>query len=349
MTEETIRRFFNKECTPEEAEQVAHFLKQHPALLEKYLSQEEWNGIQNEEMPEEFWKNIWAQIQERKKPPVYLQWMKRAAVAAAILFTAAAGYNYFIAEKDPAPLLVQTEQNKQHPIHTTNTSAEIMRLQLPDSSEVLLMPGSFIHYNAPFDNDKRDIQLEGEARFIVKKDKNKPFTVFAGNLATTALGTEFTINTRASGSSSVSVKLYTGKVVIKQTGNIAKTWKEDVYLDPGEQLEFNPLNLTASVSKIREEKSNTTAALAKKKTKSAKKLNNNDELVFTSSPLAKVIAELEKHFHTHIRYDSNEISTMNFTGTISRQDSLPVVLKVIAQMNGLDLIPENDGFILKKQ
>ena len=46
-----------------------------------------------------------------------------------------------------------------------------------------------------FPPDKREIFLKGEAKFIVAKNKKKPFTVYTGMLATTALGTIFTVKT----------------------------------------------------------------------------------------------------------------------------------------------------------
>jgi hypothetical protein len=43
-----------------------------------------------------------------------------------------------------------------------------------------------------------------------------------------------------------------------------------------------------------------------------------------------------------------EINRMNFTGTITKSDSLQVVLKVISQMNGLEMLQDNDQFTIKK-
>lgn len=347
MTEELIRKFFNKECTPEEAKLVADYLKNNPSVLEKYASKEEWDEIKDEIMPAEHWNEAWENITAKRRPVIYMRWIKRAAAAAVLVFIAGVGYNYFFSKPAPA-VATSKDVVVQHLTNTRNTLKEIMRVTLPDSSVVLLGPASVITYNVPFDDDKRNIQLEGEGRFIVKKDAAKPFTVFAGNLATTALGTEFTINTNASNSKVISVKLHSGKVVIKQTGEIAKAWKKDIYLDPGEQLEYNTGSLAVAVTKIKDEK-NAIAAIKPTIKKKNTATINSDELVFTSSSLTEVIEKIEKLFNANIEFDSADINTMNFTGTISKNDSLPIVLKVIAQMNGLELIQENDGFRLRKQ
>ena len=69
----------------------------------------------------------------------------------------------------------------------------------------------------PFQNNKREIYLEGEAYFKVAKDKTKPFTVFAGALATTALGTQFRITAKKNTPGNITVKLFTGKVAIRSS------------------------------------------------------------------------------------------------------------------------------------
>lgn len=345
MTEELIRRFFNKQCTPEETEQVVQYLKDNPSVAGQYLNKEEWDEAGIQQMPDEFWIQVWQQIEIKRRPLVSMKWLSRAAVAAGIILILGAGYNYFRQEKKPA-VIAKSEKATQHLINTMNNTIDIMRVTLPDGSVVLLSPGSVINYNAPFDDDKRDVQLEGEGRFTVHKDQSRPFTVYAGNLATTALGTEFTINTKVTGSKSVSIRLHTGKVVIKQTGDVAKVWKQDIFLDPGEQLEYNPVSLTASVSKISSQ--HPTVSIKPKARKMHTEVPNSDDLIFNSSPLTDVLSKLEKYFATDISYDSDQMSKMNFTGTISKNDSLPVVLKVIAQMNELELTQENNGYRLSK-
>jgi ferric-dicitrate binding protein FerR (iron transport regulator) len=348
MTDELIRRFLKGECTAAEAEEIAAYLKRNPAVLEEHLNKQEWDETKVASMPDKSWSDAWQKIEEKRKPAARIVWMKRTAVAASIIFLVGAGYNYLFRENDTHPA-TDTTIAHQRLIDTMNNSHENMHIRLPDSSVVLLAPGSVITYNTPFDNDKRDVQLEGEGRFIVMKDKTRPFTVYAGDLATTALGTEFTINTKTPGNKTISVRLHTGKVVIKQTGNVSKAWKNDIYLDPGDQLEYNPSSLAVSVSKINVSKRDVVSSVKPATRKRKTETVTTDDLVFKSSPLSEVIAKIEKHFGTNITYDSLETKGMNFTGTISRNDSLPIVLKVIAQMNELELTPENDGFRLSKQ
>ena len=61
---------------------------------------------------------------------------------------------------------------------------------LPDGSKVFLNSNSKLTFPSRFENDQREVQLEGEALFEVKKS-GIPFRVLCGNSSTTVLGTVF--------------------------------------------------------------------------------------------------------------------------------------------------------------
>ena len=226
-----------------------------------------------------------------------------------------------------------------------NTSGEKEEIVLPDSSVVVLSKEAMIKYTVPFINNKRDIQLEGEAYFKVTKDKTKPFTVYADGLATTALGTEFRIT--ANDSSKVLVQLFEGKVVIRSVNNNMKEWNKQVYLSPGEQLKYDSAKTLVAVEKI---KGLNGDMLAIKQHKTQKNHSHavTNELVFNSSALPDVMDRLSKYFNIKISYNKTEIESMNFTGTISKNDSLSIILKVIAQMNDLQISSTDSGFTVEK-
>lgn len=67
-----------------------------------------------------------------------------------------------------------------------------------------------------------------------------------------------------------------------------------------------------------------------------------------NTSLPEVMEKLSGYYHQQISFDSTGLSKMNFTGTISRNDSLNIVLKVIAQMNDLQLTHDDSGYELKR-
>jgi hypothetical protein len=51
----------------------------------------------------------------------------------------------------------------------------------------------------------------------------------------------------------------------------------------------------------------------------------------------------------NIRYDTTAIREMNFSGRINRADTLAVVLKLIAQMNELEVTGGEKDFLIRKK
>ena len=336
MKTELIERFFQKQCTPEEAGDVAAYLKAHPAVLEKYVSMHEWNAVEGNTMQQEFWSEAWLNIQKENRAKIISLRLKRVAVAACLIFMVGTIWYYSIPEKQiskpSAGIAVLPKTQLQI---TANNTNQIKTVVLEDSSVVQLSPNSSIQYDDPFPDNKREILLKGEAKFIVAKNKKKPFTVYTGMLATTALGTIFSIKTIGN-KNNITVKLFRGKVVIHSTDFNLKGWKQDVYLSPGEQLKFNSEGMLLSVEKI---KTINTNASAKEKMPTA----DSSTLTFSNTLLPEVMQKLSAYYNVKIQYDSAVIAAMNFTGTITKKDSLHVILKAITQMNNLNVIQEDGG------
>jgi FecR-like protein len=64
--------------------------------------------------------------------------------------------------------------------------------------------------------------------------------------------------------------------------------------------------------------------------------------------LPQVMQKLSAYYNIKIQYDSTLIDTMNFTGTVTKKDSLPVILKAITQMNNLNVTQEDGKFTISK-
>jgi ferric-dicitrate binding protein FerR (iron transport regulator) len=92
-------------------------------------------------------------------------------------------------------------------------------VSLPDGSVVVLNANSSISWAEGFNKNKRNVRLTGDAFFNVAKNANKPFTVLAGDVTTTALGTGFYVHGKAAGN--IRVDLLEGKVSLSSIGNKA--------------------------------------------------------------------------------------------------------------------------------
>lgn len=346
MKPELIEKFFRKDCTPQEAKQVALYLKANPDVLEKYISIEEWELTRKELMPEDFWNETWENIQKKNRQRHLVVTIKRVtAVAASLIIIASVIYYFYPSAKTIQQRVITAQlQPKAKRKSVTNTSNKILNIVLQDSSIIKLSPASTVQYDEPFPADKRDILLDGEAEFHVAKNKKKPFTVYAGAFATTALGTIFSVKKNAD-KNIISVKLFQGKVVIHATDNI-QGWKDDVYLLAGEQMKFNTQASLLTVDKMNN--TNNTLANSIIKTKKPVEDFSSGELNFSNTLLPQVMQKLSAVYKVKIQYDSLVIDSIRFTGIISKTDSLPVILKAITQMNNLDVIKNNDEFIISK-
>lgn len=342
-----IEKFFNKQCTSSEAKQVLLYLQAHPPVLEKYVSKDEWNAVaNNNSLPDEQWQELWQRIQQKNKAKVILIRLKRLAVAASFVCVIIATYYFLNPVKQTLQPLAKTTAPAFKKETVSNTTNKIMHVTLQDSSYVLLSPASAISYTKPFHHNKREILLEGEAEFHVSKNKAKPFTVYAGALATTALGTVFSV--KKNKQNNITVKLFKGKVVIQSTDKNLSGWNKDVYLLPGEQMKFNMYDALVTVQKTSNNSSE--RLVVKNKTKQLVATDSlKDELVFNNTLLSQVLNKLSLFYNVKIKYDSLLIDTMNFTGTVSKSDSLPVILKAIGNMNDLEVLQNEDEFIISKQ
>lgn len=109
---------------------------------------------------------------------------------------------------------------------------------LPDGSTVKLNAGSSLTYPEKFNNSFREVELMGEAFFIVQSDKNHPFIVRTKGIKTTVLGTEFNINAYSYNTKAI-VTLAEGKVHVAPITSQISSSKDHVILTPGEQASLD--------------------------------------------------------------------------------------------------------------
>ena len=85
---------------------------------------------------------------------------------------------------------------------------------LPDGSQVWLNTESTLEYTASVWNKTRNVKLNGEAYFEVKKDPDRPFIVKSNGVGIRVYGTSFNVNARDN-RPDVSVSLLSGSVLVE--------------------------------------------------------------------------------------------------------------------------------------
>jgi transmembrane sensor len=348
INDELLARFFSNQCTPAEAREVATYLQEHPDMLEKYLSAEEFLQLQDdgnfpETVSQQWLKNIHRQTvfaHSRTK------WAKRLAIAAVATGVLIGATLLLTNRSHEKASVVATNTVTAIPagqqIHTANSSSKAMAIVLPDGSVVQLLPSASMVYNKQF-RENRHIYLTGEADFTVVADKLHPFVVYSSELYTTALGTFFHVKA-IPGEDMITVRLNAGKVLVQGATNKKKVIS-DVVLTPGKELRYYRKTGKAIVANF-----NTTG------TDILVKAGNNgagnakpDWYKFNNQPMAQVLNQLSNYYGVAIYYYPSDVTEIYFDGKFEKTDSLVKILTDLTLPNNLKLVRNDSGFIIKKK
>ena len=200
-------------------------------------------------------------------------------------------------------------------INIGNPGNKLKLIFLPDSSEIRLQPHSKITYSKDYNNN-REVSLQGNAFFKVRKDQNHPFKVINNKTTTTALGTSFTITENEI---QTRVKLHEGKVKMNIRGQ-----SENWILLPGEEF-----ILEDGTTKIQ---------------------NFKNHIDFDKESLKSIISFLEQEYAFKIAVPETFLSKQ-ITLRIKKEEDIEVPLKIIAELYLLNYSIDrfNRKAILKKQ
>jgi transmembrane sensor len=337
ITDKLLDKYFKGQCTPEEQNAISSFLCQVDQLPDDLVTKEEWDSVEDASLSEEKTDQLFAKIREDVFPKIrHIQWARNVAAAAVVIVMISAGYFLFMKTRIN-PKIAQNEKHQEEKANITswkstyNYGNKSVAVVLPDSSEVKVHPGAEISYVKDFVKERREIYLKGSAYFNVSGDKQRPFIVYAGGVSTTVLGTSFTI-TAMEGAHTVSIRLHTGKVLVKNIISDKNVPAINTVLSPGEALVLN--RNTGTVRVVTNQ--------------AATPFTDSLSMDFMQTPLPAVFYKLERHYKVKIRYDEAALKTMFFTGTIDLQIPLEQILKDVTEVNKLTPVKTNDGFLIKE-
>ncbi|MEQ6120019.1 FecR domain-containing protein [Reichenbachiella sp. MALMAid0571] len=119
-------------------------------------------------------------------------------------------------------------------VEKINPKGQKSTFMLSDGTIIKLNSASLIKFPSQFDRNKREVILEGEAFFEVKRDVEKPFIVHSGNIETTVLGTSFNIQAIPD-HNEIKVAVVSGKVSVKSKNDtLYSKGLQEIYLEPNE-------------------------------------------------------------------------------------------------------------------
>jgi ferric-dicitrate binding protein FerR (iron transport regulator) len=349
-----IQKYWAGTATEKEEKLLWELLDTQEPLLKDWLAAEYSKGHAStgKRLSEVRSLEILRQIQEKKQRHgavspyrvgwtrigVASRWIIGVAASVILLIAGIALFRYDRHNDQNRPGTAFGKNQLQEPLlqRISNPGLEEMRLVLSDSSVVVLQPHSAISYYAPFDPTKRDISLSGKALFKVAGDRARPFTVYAGAIATTALGTQFIVSTLSPGR--VEVKLLEGRVRVSPAGGAFSM--KDVFLQPGQEFSLDTLLRQFTVRSFTPE--------GPSPRRMEKATAHPSALTFDRELLTGVFEKVQAQYDVHFIYNKEDVRGLRFSGTFLPSDSLPVVLAVICNMNDLTFRRDNKNIIISK-
>ena len=320
---------------------LTDYFKQHLRKLENE-TEDDWETFRTEQtlppsVSEKMLSFIETSFHPKKTKHIYYRW---AAAAAIVLLSLAAWKWATIRDRGTGDNFAASQpETTHHWKEKINKTGKTILLVLSDSSTVGLSNNSSIRYEDSFTRKDRNIYLKGEAVFSVAPDQTRPFTVSAGGLSTTALGTVFRVSYFGDNIGSTEVSLLSGKVVVRPDSLLTSKGVKEMFLKPGQQLRFDPLKLTVLVHPMRTLKT-TASNVANPSTEKILRFNN--------TPLPDILRTLEKEYHCHFDYKKESIVAIRFTGSFnSAKETLPGFLNTIGLLNNLTLTEKNNTYYIK--
>ena len=188
---------------------------------------------------------------------------------------------------------------------------------LPDGSKVWLNADSRITYPSEFTSDCREIDLEGEAYFSVRKHRNRPFIVHTSSGAKIeVLGTEFNLEAYRK-DEMINATLISGSV--RFTYPSGNQGDSSVVLKPDESARYNKATKQMVIKTI-----NIQAQTAWK----------DGLVIFRNTPFKDALRVLEKRFNAQFDVKNEKLYEHSYTGRFDTQQ-LPLILEHFRISSGI--------------
>jgi transmembrane sensor len=206
---------------------------------------------------------------------------------------------------------------KEYVVLSAAAGKGIIKMQLPDHSEIWLEPGTTIRYQKDFGKTDREIELtDGMAFFSVQQQTAHPFIVKApGGIQAKVLGTGFTIK-KYSQSEEVKISVSSGAVQVSDSIRILGILKAN------QQLSYQQ-----------------TIAIRTEGTPDDWRTGN---LAFSNASFAEVARTLKNHYGVQVIYNPANVASYRFTLRISKQTTVAEALEMLKDISGLAYTLENN-------
>jgi transmembrane sensor len=313
-----LTRYFSGESTPEEKEIVVKWKEastennKHFLELEKvWLAMDQTSPEHNMDIDLEWNRHI-RNYNPSIEKPLKISFINTALrIAASILVILALSYTgwRFMSQKSIITGITETSQ-----------------ITLPDGSHVTLNADSKLIYPKNYGKKNREVNLQGEAYFEVKRNPQMPFIIKLEGAEVKVLGTSFNVKAYKS-HSNIEVTVAEGKVCVYKKG----LEQDRVIITKGEQVIYH------KQSQILQKQNNANRNFISWKTLA---------MVFENDSLSNIVRTLNSVYHKDFIIQNAQLNNCTVTTRFENKD-LTSVLKIL--QSTLDIsFEEKDGKIVIK-
>ena len=252
--------------------------------------------------------------------------LKYAAIIIVVSSLAVIGYQYMVKYLPAQQNVVWNQVEAPFGARTFVT--------LADGSSVWLNAGSKLKYPVNFDQNTREVILEGEAYFNVTKNKSRQFVVSTSHLKIRVYGTEFDVKAYPE-ENTIQTTLVKGAITL-ESAMIQDHGKHEILLKPNQSATFIK-DLRVFKASRRDRKNDTSPALQAPSENLLIQPQVNPVLytswkdnrwIIEGETLSSLIVKLERRFNVKFDFQSESLKNYRFSGTL-KEESLEQVLNII--------------------
>lgn len=300
--------------------------KPAPVEVEQWLT-DNWQAADYQDLPLDY-DRLKRRIEQyeaqrtRRKPVINL--LRQASVyyrqlAAVLVIPLALSLSYLFFAPPTEPALFTAEA----PL------GQKAKVELPDGSVVWLNSGSKITYPSNFNQQTRELELNGEAYFDVRKNTGKRFLVHTRLVDVEVTGTKFNLN--AYGDEPLTeTALLEGHVNLYLKDNA----NQKLELEPGKMIAYSAATQRASTQEL-----NAEAAIGWK----------DNRLIFIDDDFYKLAKKIERWYNMEVVYNADAFHSNKLTVKLLEGEQLSKLLQIIESAIGADCRVEGSKIYITKK
>ncbi|WP_454803230.1 FecR family protein [Mucilaginibacter phyllosphaerae] len=297
---ELLEKYLNGSCTEEEIALIKQWYHSFDSHHDHISGVSE---VEEQEIEQRIYNRITEKIEVdytfavtgRSRYASILRWTAAAAVAAIFV----GGFYFINNSKISFAPAAQVAKAPVEQVDIINSSNQIYKAVLPDSSIIWLHPGGNIRYPKVFAANARIIAMYGEGFFEVTKNAKRPFIINGRTIITKVWGTSFLIRDNYR-SRTADVSVITGKVSVsikknEQDNNFTTNLEQhELLLYPNQKATYLIDKHLLKASRMIKEP--------------ALKIWTQAKLSFDNKPLREIIPVLNATYGVHIQVKNERLN-----------------------------------------